>query len=220
MLTGAGVDDYEKSKRQKNNHIMFTQQNNLSEKTDQEIVFLTLKNKDYYQFLVKRYEEKLLRYVIRISGLKKEDAEDILQNVFIKIYRNLNDFDRDLKFSSWAYRITHNETISYLRKLKARPKTLNPETSELVMTMLSSDFNIKSDSEKKELKDIFQKVISGLDQKYQEVVILKYIEDMDYQEISDVLKKPMGTIATLLKKAKEQLKKEILRNKPLFQEYV
>ena len=189
-------------------------------KNDQEIVSLTLKNKEIYQYLVKRYEEKLLRYIIRISGVRTEDAEDILQNVFIKVYKNLNDFDVDLKFSSWIYRITHNETISYFRKSNSRPKTLDSEASEVFVNIIKDDLNIKLQLEKSNLKEIFQKVILNLDEKYREVIILKYVEDMDYQEVSDVLKKPMGTVATLLKKAKEQLKKEIIKNKTLFQEYV
>lgn len=195
-------------------------EDNFSTKSDQEIVSLTLKNKEIYQYLVRRYEEKLLRYIIRISGVRTEDAEDILQNVFIKVYKNLNDFDADLKFSSWIYRITHNETISHFRKANSRPKILDSEASEVFVNIIKDDLNIKLDLEKSNLKEIFQKVILNLDEKYREVIILKYMEDMDYQEVSDVLRKPMGTVATLLKKAKEQLKKEIIKNKTLFQEYV
>ncbi|MDD5489902.1 MAG: sigma-70 family RNA polymerase sigma factor, partial [Candidatus Moranbacteria bacterium] len=82
---------------------------NCREKTDEEMVALTLKNQDYFACLVERYEPKLMRYIRRISAATQEDAEDLLQDVFVKVYRNLNDFDQKLKFSSWIYRIAHNQ---------------------------------------------------------------------------------------------------------------
>src|SRR3989339_1384271 len=96
----------------------------LSQKTDEELVSLSLQNQDNYLFLIRRYQDKLLRYIQRISNVSLEDAEDILQEVFIKVYYKLNDFDPDLKFSSWIYRITHNQVISHYRKTQARPKTV------------------------------------------------------------------------------------------------
>src|SRR5665648_822001 len=62
-------------------------------KTDEQIIVLTLKNQDYYLCLMKRYEAKLLNYILKISNINREDAEDILQEVFVKAYQNLNDFD-------------------------------------------------------------------------------------------------------------------------------
>jgi len=96
-------------------------QNNL---LDEDLVKLTLEKQDNFLYLIKRYEAKLSRYIRRIAGLNKEDTEDILQEVFIKVYQNLNSFDKDLKFSSWIYRITHNEVIDSYRKKQARPQEI------------------------------------------------------------------------------------------------
>lgn len=180
-----------------------------SEKKDEELVSLVLRQKENYKYLMQRYEDKLKRYIIRLSGLKSEDAEDILQNVFIKAYQNLNDFDKNLKFSSWIYRIAHNETVTYLRRLSARPKTIDPEKSSIIIGLTESDLDMVETLDKKFAVEKIADIINLLDKKYQDVLVLKYMEDKDYREISDILKKPPGTVATLLSRAKEQLKKEI-----------
>ena len=100
-------------------------------KTDEQIVVLTLKNQDYYLCLMKRYEAKLLNYILKISNINREDAEDILQEVFVKAYQNLNDFDLNFKFSNWIYSIAHNATISVFRKKKVRPQTVSWEDKDL-----------------------------------------------------------------------------------------
>ena len=70
---------------------------------------------EIYEEIVKRYEKKLFSYVYRLVG-NKEETEDILQNVFVKAYRNIRTFDIERKFSSWIYRIAHNEAINFLKK--------------------------------------------------------------------------------------------------------
>jgi len=64
----------------------------IEEKTDEELIPLILKNEDSFLYIMQRYQEKLLRYIQRISGLPKEDTEDLMQDVFLKVYQNLNDF--------------------------------------------------------------------------------------------------------------------------------
>ncbi len=183
-----------------------------SEKKDEELVVLVLRQKENYKYLMERYEDKLKRYIVRLSRAKEEDAKDILQNVFIKAYQNLNDFDKNLKFSSWIYRIAHNETVTYLRRSSARPKTIDPEKSSIIIGLTGSDLDIVSDLDKKLTAEKITEIINLLDKKYRDVLVLKYMEDKDYREISDILKKPQGTVATLLSRAKEQLKKEIAKS--------
>jgi len=71
---------------------------------------------DYFACLYDRYEPKLLRYIKKISQADADEASDILQEAFIKMWKNLNNYDDSLKLSSWLYRIVHNETISFCRK--------------------------------------------------------------------------------------------------------
>lgn len=103
----------------------------MEQKTDKELLRLSLSDKEAFLPLMRRYEKRLFRYILRISSFSREEAQDILQEVFIAIYRNLNNFDDKLSFSSWAYRIAHNKTISKYRYKKARPETVNIEKTDL-----------------------------------------------------------------------------------------
>lgn len=174
-------------------------------KTDEQIVVLTLKNQDYYLCLMKRYETKLLNYILKISNISREDGEDILQEVFVKAYQNLNDFDLNFKFSNWIYSIAHNTTISAFRKKKVRPQTVSWEDKDL-NNILESTLNIENTSLQKLTYKHILKIINQLPLKYKEVLILKFMEEKDYQEIGDILHKPMGTVATLINRAKKSLK--------------
>lgn len=177
-------------------------------KTDEELVKMALNNQDSFLYLVERYEKKLLSYIIRISGFSKEDAEDILQEVFIKVYVNLNSFDDDLKFSSWIYRITHNEVINNYRKKKVRPQSVMDLDDEF-LNNLASDLKTDGHIDQRYLKENVAKVIENLDPKYKEILVLRFWEDKDYSEISDILKKPMGTVATLISRAKKKFQEEL-----------
>src|SRR5665648_337740 len=174
-------------------------------KTDEQIVVLTLKNQDYYLCLMKRYEARLLNYILKISNTSREDGEDILQEVFIKAYQNLNDFDLNYKFSNWIYSIAHNTTISTFRKKKVRPQTVSWEDKDL-NNLLESTLEVEDTSLQKLTYKQILKNINQLPVKYKDVLILKFVEEKDYQEISDILHKPMGTIATLINRAKISLK--------------
>jgi len=189
-----------------------TENQNYLEKTDEELVDLALNGKDYFLYLMRRYEKKLLAYILRISSFNHDDAEDILQEVFIKIYENLNDFDQDLKFSSWAYRITHNEVISHYRKAKARPQAAPLDLSDKVLANLSFDLDIREKVDLDYFKKSVKKILENLDIKYREVLVLRFFEEKNYKEISDILKKPMGTVATLISRAKRQLKAILARD--------
>ncbi len=178
-------------------------------KSDLQLVRLTLKNADYFECLMERYEEKLFRYIRRITNFDKETIEDLLQEVFLKVYKNLNDYDPDFSFNSWIYRIPHNETISFYRKLDVRPKTVQLENEEGVsfLNILPSDIDLREDYVKKELALKVRELINQLPEKYRTVLVLKFLEKKSYEEIADILQKPSGTVATLINRAKTQFKK-------------
>ncbi|MBT4120979.1 MAG: RNA polymerase sigma factor [Candidatus Magasanikbacteria bacterium] len=175
-------------------------------KNDIELVQLALKNPDYFVCIMKNYEDKLIRFIRRISGANIQDAEDVLQEVFIKVYKNLNSYDNNLKFSSWIYRITRNYVISEFRKKKSRGEAflVDEEWGTFV-----SELNIEKELDKKINREVLLKVIDNIDIKYREVLILKFLEERDYKEISDILKKPAGTVGTLINRAKKKLRQEI-----------
>ncbi len=174
-------------------------------KTDNELVGLSLDNPDHFLCLIKRYESKLLYYIMRISKLRREDAEDILQEVFIKTYYHLNEFDSDLKFSSWIYRIAHNQTISEIRKKIARP-TVSFEKEDI--DKLEDAFDIVHEIDNSFDRDKINEVLSKMDEKYREVLVLRFLDEKDYVEIADILKKPVSTVGNLILRGKLLFKEE------------
>ena len=181
---------------------------NCEQKSDADLITLILQDQGYYGYLIERYENKIERYIKRMAGLNKEDTEDLLQDIFIKVYQNLNGFDPSLKFSSWIYRVAHNEIISNWRKRKTKPQFVGGEEIEEFLDNIASELDIKKDIENKSIYNDIKKVLNKIDLKYREVLILKFLEEKTYEEISDILKKPSGTVATLISRAKKQFKRE------------
>ena len=185
--------------------------NTYANKSDLELVQLSLENKETFYYLVKRYEGKISQYIRRLTNVSQEETEDILQDIFIKVYRNLNGFNQNLKFSSWIYRIAHNEIINQYHKNKSRLKMLrlnldNNDVYHLEEFISDTDdiFNhLLSHENANQIKEVLEK----LPQKYREILILRYLEEKKYDEISDILCKPPGTVATLINRAKSKFKK-------------
>jgi RNA polymerase sigma-70 factor (ECF subfamily) len=177
-----------------------------TEKNDIELLDLALVNPNDYQYLMKRYEKKLLLYIQRIIYVGKEDAEDVLQEVFIKVYKNLNGFNRKYQFSSWIYRITHNEAISFIRSRRIEKENVHNNIEEQVFENLASEVDLESEFARNMDKEHVHRILDMLDDKYKDVLILKYIEEMDYNEIADVLKISSGTVGSLINRGKEKFK--------------
>ena len=181
------------------------------EQSDEDLVINACENKEYFGILIERYEDKLVRYIKRITSYNNDDITDILQNTFIKAYINLNSFNHDLKFSSWIYRISHNEAISFHRSKKSKP-SISIEEEDLVDTLIS-DTDIETEYLDNEERQNILNSINLLPDKYKDVIVLKFLEDKDYVEISDILKIPEGTVATRINRAKSKLKEAVKEKK-------
>ncbi|PIR75956.1 MAG: RNA polymerase sigma factor SigW [Candidatus Magasanikbacteria bacterium CG_4_9_14_0_2_um_filter_42_11] len=176
-----------------------------SDQTDESLALLSATDHDAFGALVGRYEQKLYRYIRRITDASHEECEDILQETFLKAYRYVHNFDPLLSFSSWIYRIAHNETISHFRKRSVRPQTIKEEDGTLYLQNITADINIVDDIDREALQQQLQEVLSSLGPKYKDVLILRYLEEKSYQEISDILKMPIKTVGTRINRAKKQL---------------
>ncbi len=173
--------------------------------SDQDLVRASLENADAFSGIVKRYWDRLFRYVRRISFSSDEDIEDILQETFIKVYKNLNAFDDDLAFSTWIYHICRNTVIDAIRKKSSRPKTVGLDTEDFAH-LFQDPLNIpKSIDAKEQLKKITA-IIEALPLIYREVLILKFLEEKSYEEIMDIVEKPKGTVASLINRGRKLLK--------------
>ncbi|MCL5011180.1 MAG: sigma-70 family RNA polymerase sigma factor [Patescibacteria group bacterium] len=156
---------------------------------------------DGFGFLAEKYQEKIKRYIRRF--VQSEEINDISQNVFLKAFENIRGFNVKLKFSSWIYRIAHNEIVNFLKKKKALP------LFDFDVFLPHLDFGrdeMENAAERKILRTHLEQCFEKLPMKYREVVWLYYFDEFSYREISDVLKLPPATIGTRLKRARQALK--------------
>ncbi len=171
--------------------------------TDEEIAKSVQKGQfEGFGLLVERYEQKLLRYARKfITG--PEDAKDLVQEVFIKAYKNIQSFDTGQKFSPWIYRIAHNEFINAIKKTGREPISFfDPDT--LIPHLIAkdkADDNLKNE----ELKKLVDSCLDKLDAKYREPLVLYFYEDLDYKTISEIMHIPTSTVGIRIKRAKEKL---------------
>ncbi len=179
--------------------------------TDTQLVDLAIENPEAFGFLMERYQGPLFHYIRRITQLPADDVEDLLQEVFIKIYQKLNGYDVALKFSSWAYRIAHNHVIDYFRRVSARPQTNALEDYEWEK-IIQAGINIEKDIVNKDCVEKIKKCIQELPLNYREVLILRFVEEKDYEEIMDILRKPKGSVATLIARGKGMLIRKMKEN--------
>lgn len=184
--------------------------------TDKEIVkIISSEDIDAFYCVVNKYEKKLLKYILRITNIDLEDAENLLQEVFIKVYRNINDYNTDFWFSSWIYRITHNIAIDFYRKNKDKINVSienNDEEYWNLIQIIDSWINIEKDIKDKELIKKIIDTLNLLDIKYKDILVLKFLENKNYDEISDILKIPTWTVATLINRGKKQFREKALEN--------
>ena len=174
--------------------------------SDQELVTHALRDKRTFAVIVRRYEDRLMRYVRRLGCRDRRAAEDILQEIFIKVYIHLNDYDPSLAFSSWLYRIAHNETVSFFRKEKVRPRVVEAEEDLVIFENIVGDTDIAGQVDREHAAERIREAVGLLEPKYRDVFILKYFEEKSYEEISDILELPPGTVATLISRGKRKLR--------------
>jgi len=175
------------------------------ELSDEEIVEkVRTSNQELYVIIVDRYQKKLIRYVNNL--IKDENkAIDVVQESFIKAFINLNNFNIEKKFSSWIYRIVHNQAINLAKKYQK-------ETPLLENWDFKSNDNIEEDFEEKEIKEKVEECLKNVPLIYGEPLSLYYIDEKSYEEISDILRIPMGTVATRINRAKKLMKKICQKN--------
>ena len=178
--------------------------------SDEEIVSMALRDKAFFAHIVFRYEDKLSRYIMRLGIRNAEDRQDTLQDIFIKIYKNLNGFDTSLSFSSWVYRIAHNEAISAYRKKNVRPEGhLIDEGDERVAREMTQEEGVEKQFDEQINAEEIANALEKVDEKYKNVLILRFFEHKEYEEISDILKIPIGSVGTLIHRGKKQVKERI-----------
>lgn len=174
--------------------------------SDRQLVEATLCDRKAYAMIVVRYKHDLGRYVRRLLGQQFQATEDVLQDVFIKAYINLNDYDTSRPFSPWIYRIAHNEAISFLRKRKTEPLIIAGQDAQLILDRIAADDDPATSWMKHRTAVEIQKALEALASRYSNVLMLRFLEEKSYDEIADILQLPPGTVATYISRGLKQLR--------------
>ncbi|WP_409343382.1 RNA polymerase sigma factor SigW [Paenibacillus sp. MBLB4367] len=162
--------------------------------------------------LVDMYKDKLYHLAYRMLS-QAHEAEDIVQETFLRVYTNLERYDENQKFSTWIYRIATNLCIDRLRKRKANysldAEMPDGEGSDWYSLLPSDEATPESELILSETQHNIRKAIDSLPEKYKSVVILRYLHDMSLQEIGDVLDMPVTTVKTRVHRGREFLRKKL-----------
>lgn len=165
-----------------------------------------------YSDIVSSYQQSLYHVCYRILG-NQQEAEDVAQEAFVRAYINLHTFDTKRKFSTWLYRIATNLCIDRLRKKKPDyyldADVPGTEGLNMYSQIASGERLPEEEIERMELKDRIHYEINRLPEKYRTVIILKYIEELPLQQISDILEIPLGTVKTRVHRGREALRKQL-----------
>ena len=179
---------------------------------DQVLIKKTLRgDRKAFEELMRKYEKRIFSFVVRM--VRNEDtAVDLTQDFFFKIFTVLDKYNYEYKFSTWAYRICYNLVIDHIRKNQAAVDSLDDD-SVTSRDMLESDNVVREDGFKAlsrlETHDYVWRVVDQIPLKFRELILLRYIQDLKYEEIAEITALPVGTVKNRIFKAKEILKQEM-----------
>ena len=157
-----------------------------------------------FRALIDKYKEKVYWQIRRIVHFH-EDADDVVQNTFIKVWKNLDGFKRESKLYTWLYRIATNESLTFLKK-KKKHQTIEIETDDYDLTAeLKADPFFEGD----EIQLKLQKAIALLPEKQRVVFNLRYYEEMKYDEMSEVLDTSVGALKASYHHAVKKIEKSL-----------
>lgn len=153
--------------------------------------------------LIERYQDRLMRYARKFL-LDPDDAEDVVQDVFVKTYQNINGFDPSRRFSPWIYRIAHNEFVNELKRRQSR-RIVPVFDFDTVFPHLTAEETSDRAALDAEVRAALEKHLDAVDPKYREPLVLYYLEEMSYKEIADIMQIPVSTVGVRLARARKVL---------------
>ncbi|NOZ55329.1 MAG: sigma-70 family RNA polymerase sigma factor [Calditrichaeota bacterium] len=181
------------------------------EPSDEELIERFQKgDREAFEKIVERYKDQLLNFAYRFLGSRQE-AEDVVQDTFLRVYRNRKAYRRVARFSTWIYTIAGNLAKTELRKRKRRKlfsiSDLGFEEKDYEISDLSH--NPEDDVEGTLKEEIIQSEIEKLPPKFREVIILRDVQGLSYEEIALILKIPIGTVKSRVNRARLRLQKRL-----------
>ncbi len=142
-----------------------------------------------FSLLVQTYQQRLYWHIRKIV-VSHDDADDLMQNVFIKVWKNIDSFREDSSLFTWLFRIATNESLSFLQQKKRRNILSNDGISEYLVETYESDAHFEGE----ELQKRLQLAVLKLPEKQRLVFNMKYYDEMKYEEIAEILKTSVGAL--------------------------
>jgi len=171
-----------------------------------------------FEELIMPFEKKVYNIAYRMMG-NAEDAMDIAQEVFIKIYKNLSGFKAQSSLSTWIYRITVNTCMDEIRRQKSKHTASLDAMVESGIPFSAkdkSDLGLPEKSfEKKEQRMVIENAISQLSEEYRVAVILRDIQGFSYEEIAEILQCSLGTVKSRLNRGRKELRERLFKHREL-----
>lgn len=160
---------------------------------------------DAFEKILFMYEKQIFSYLYRFVN-QKEDAEDLVQNTFLKLYKNIKSIDTDKNFNAWVYKIATNTAYDWLRKKRRHPELFIEDANaietiedENAYDMLDGAYNT----------EMIVKALNKIKPIYKSILLLFYKDELSYQEISEALCIPINTVKSHLYRAKKSLKEQL-----------
>lgn len=177
---------------------------------------ITKNDQNAYSEIMKSYKNSIYFTILKMIK-NRDDAEDLTIEAFSKAFKNLHKFKKEFTFSTWLFRIATNNTIDFIRKKKLATTSIHTSLKDeagqnIELDIKDSNLNPNEITVKNEKKIIVRKLVNKLPEKYQNLVKLRYFEELSYKEIAHKTNSPLGTIKAQLFRARDLLF-EIMKNK-------
>jgi RNA polymerase sigma-70 factor, ECF subfamily len=166
-----------------------------------------------YRELLGRYQRPVFSLIYRMVR-DREQAEDLAQETFVKVFNNITRYDPRYKFSSWIFKIASNQTIDHLRRKEldtvsldgSRQARTQEEAESSRISVESSGPNPEEFVEARELGAEIEAAIGGLRPEYRTAIVLRHVEGRAYEEIAEIMEVPLGTVKTYIHRARTELR--------------
>ena len=164
-----------------------------------------------FERLVRTYENKIYHLALRMCG-SADEAADIAQEAFLAAWRGLPSFRGEAGFATWLYRLTSNAAIDYLRRQKNQRGDMALDDEELGLDAVDSGPGPQETAEGSELRSAVAAGLNQLSEGHRQVLVLREIQGLSYEEIASVLELDIGTVKSRISRARSSLRKILLEN--------
>ncbi|HEX9975375.1 MAG TPA: sigma-70 family RNA polymerase sigma factor [bacterium] len=182
-----------------------------SKPTDEDLIE-RFQDGDLYAFdlIVKRYKNQLMNFVYRFLG-NSEEAEDLVQETFLRVYRNRRAYQKVAKFSTWIYTIAGNLAKTELRKRKRRKffSISDLGYNEKDYDISDEAYNPEKEVDSRMKEEIIHREINQLSPKFRQVILLRDVQQLSYEEISQIVKIPLGTVKSRVNRGRLKLQEKL-----------